>query len=238
MANWDASEVNETRKADSKPLFAYRFRGYLPVVIDIETAGFNANTDAVLEIAASTLDMDENGTLHIKETHAFDVEPFEGANLEQSALDFTGINPNDPMRAAQSEAEVLQQLFRLIRKEVKINGCKRAIIVAHNAHFDQSFLNAAVDRCQIKRNPFHPFSSFDTASLAGLAFGHTVLAKACAIAKIPFDNNSAHSAAYDAQVTAKLFCQITNQWRDFGGWDMALEAQMQLAERQASVDVD
>ena len=32
-----------------------RFRGFYPVVIDVETAGFNAKTDALLEIAAITL---------------------------------------------------------------------------------------------------------------------------------------------------------------------------------------
>lgn len=228
--NWAVSEVHE-HNHDDKPLMAYRFRGYLPVVIDVETAGFNANTDAMLEIAATTLDMDDNGTLYIKETHAFDVEPFPGANLEPSALEFTGIDPNDPARAAEEENDVLHKLFRIIRSEVKLNGCKRAIVVAHNASFDHQFLNAAVERCQIKRNPFHPFSSMDTATLAGFAYGHTVLAQACRIANIPYDNQAAHSAGYDTEVTAQLFCQIVNQWRDFGGWDKAVEAQMRLAEK-------
>lgn len=226
--NWLTSEVNDTAGRDDKPLMAYRFRGYLPVVIDVETAGFNPNTDAMLEIAATTLEMDDRGTLQIKETHAFDVEPFAGANLEPAALDFTGIDPYDPARSAEEENDVLHQLFRIIRREVKDNGCKRAIVVAHNASFDHQFLNAAAERCQIKRNPFHPFSSMDTATLAGFAYGHTVLAQACRIANIAYDNCAAHSAAYDAEVTARLFCQIVNQWRDYGGWDKAVRAQMRL----------
>jgi len=40
-------------------LLAQRFRGYYPVVIDVETAGFNAKTDALLEIAATLLGMNE-----------------------------------------------------------------------------------------------------------------------------------------------------------------------------------
>ncbi len=228
--HWDISEVNDTQKADDKPPIAYRFRGYLPVVIDIETAGFNAKTDAMLEIAATVLDMDDHDTLRIKETFSFDVEPFEGANLEASALEFTGIDPDDPARAAQSESDVLHELFKIIRREIKQSHCKRAIVVAHNASFDHGFLNAAAERTGIKRNPFHPFSSMDTASLAGLAYGHTVLAQACRIANIPFDNKQAHSAAYDAEVTAQLFCQITNQWRDMGGWDKALEGHKRLEE--------
>jgi ribonuclease T len=198
------------------------------VVIDIETGGFNSHTDGILEIAATFLDMDENGSLFVKETLSFDVEPFEGANLEKAALDFTGIDPNDPARAAESEDDVLKELFRIIRREVKTSHCKRAILVAHNASFDQQFLNAAANRTQIKRNPFHPFSSFDTATLAGFAYGHTVLAQACKIANIPFDNKAAHAAAYDSEVTAQLFCQMVNQWRDYGGWDKAMQGLMAL----------
>ena len=229
MANpsWLDADVNISGERD-KPLMAYRFRGYLPVVIDIETAGFNAKNDAILEIAASLLDMDDAGTMRVKETVSFHVKPFEGANLEQAALDFTGIDPEDPDRFAEEEDDVLKELFRIIRKEVKTYHCKRAIIVAHNASFDQGFLNAAVERNNIKRSPFHPFSSMDTATLAGFAYGHTVLAQACKLAKIPFDNREAHSAAYDAEVTAELFCQIVNKWRDLGGWAQAEDAHIAL----------
>lgn len=234
MANqqWMRSEVNHSSYDDNTPLIAKRFRGYLPVVIDIETGGFNAQTDAILEIAATFLEMDDSGTLHVKHTLAFDVEPFENANLNSDSLAFTGIDPFDPKRAAQSENEVLNDFFRAIRREVKDNHCKRAIVVAHNASFDHQFLNAAIERTQIKRSPFHPFSSMDTATLAGFAYGHTVLAQACRIAQIPFNHQAAHSAAYDAEVTAKLFCQIINQWRDLGGWDRALHGWRHLEDEQ------
>lgn len=203
-------------------LMAERFRGYLPVVIDVETAGFNARTDALLEIAAVTLTMDEEGYLMIDESFEAEVIPFEGANLEASALDFTGIDPYSPDRNAMIEKDALELIFKPIRRAVKSHGCKRAILVGHNASFDQGFVNAAVDRCDIKRNPFHPFSSFDTATLAGLAYGQTVLAKACEVAGIPFDGKKAHSALYDTEKTAELFCGIVNRWKDLGGWDMVL----------------
>ncbi|MCZ2720629.1 ribonuclease T [Marinomonas sp. 15G1-11] len=198
-----------------------RFRGFLPVVIDIETAGFNSKTDALLEIAASILRMDENGELYIHETVEFLVKPFEGANLEKSALEFTGIDPFAPDRNDMNEQEMLGQLFSKVRKELKSVECKRAILVGHNASFDHGFLNAAITRCEIKRNPFHPFSSFDTASLAGLAFGQTVLAKACEVAGIEFSNAEAHSAKYDTEKTAELFCEIVNRWKQMGGWALA-----------------
>ncbi|MDP4788942.1 MAG: ribonuclease T [Haliea sp.] len=195
-----------------------RFRGFLPVVIDVETGGFVAATDAVLEIAATIVRMDEDGNLGVHRTWSFNVKPFEGANIEQAALDFTGIDPWHPFREAMPEEEAFDELFRVVRKEVRDQNCSRAILVGHNAHFDAGFVNAAVERCSIKRNPFHPFSFFDTATLAGLAYGQTVLAKACKEAGIPFDNAEAHSAAYDAERTAELFCEIVNRWRDSGGW--------------------
>lgn len=203
---------------EKSPL-ALRFRGFLPVVIDLETGGFNAATDAVLEIAATIIDMDDEGQLCLGPTFDYQVEPFEGANLEASALDFTGIDPDDPTRQAQSEEEVLKQLFNHVRRAVKESGCTRAVLVGHNAHFDHGFLRAAVDRCGIKRDPFHPFSCFDTASLSGLALGQTVLAKACKTAGIEFSNSQAHSARYDTVKTAELFCWIVNRWKNLGGWD-------------------
>jgi ribonuclease T len=203
---------------DPKSLIAQRFRGFLPVVIDVETGGFNASTDALLEIAAVTLRMDEEGVLHRHETFAFHVDPFEGANIEQAALDFTGIDLDSPERMAEPELMVMTDLFQAVRRSVKENGCTRAVMVGHNAHFDLGFVNAAVERCDMKRNPFHPFSCFDTATLSGLAFGQTVLAKACKTANIEFSNSAAHSAAYDAEKTADLFCYIVNRWRELGGW--------------------
>ena len=197
---------------------AARFRGYLPVVVDVETGGFNAATDALLEIAATTVAMDEQGFLYPDHTHFFRIEPFEGANIEQAALEFTGIKLDHPLRMAVSEEHALTEIFRGLRKSIKANGCKRAILVGHNSSFDLGFLNAAVNRTGMKRNPFHPFSSFDTATLAGLAYGQTVLAKACQAAGIEFDGREAHSARYDTEKTAELFCGIVNRWKEMGGW--------------------
>jgi ribonuclease T len=198
-----------------------RFRGYYPVVIDVETAGFNPKTDALLEIAATTLQMDQDGWLALDQTVHFHVEPFEGANIEKAAIDFNGIDPFNPLRGAVSEHDALHEIFKVIRKGMKAAGCNRAIVVAHNAAFDHNFLMAASERASLKRNPFHPFATFDTATLAGLALGQTVLAKACQTAAIPFDNSEAHSALYDTERTAELFCHIVNKWKSLGGWPLA-----------------
>lgn len=198
---------------------AQRFRGFLPVVVDVETGGFNAKTDALLELAISIIEMDEHGQLLPGDVLSVNIEPFEGANLEKEALEFTGIDPFNPLRAAKTEHDALTELFRPIRKTIKSTGCNRAILVGHNAFFDHSFLFAAAERADISRNPFHPFSTLDTASLSALAFGHTVLSRACQLANIDFDNQEAHSAAYDTAKTAELFCEIVNRWTHMGGWD-------------------
>ncbi len=75
-----------------------------------------------------------------------------------------------------------------------------------------SFINAAVNRCGIKKSPFHAFSCFDTATLGGVAFGQTVLARAVQAAGLEWDGKQAHSAIYDAERTADLFCAIVNRW--------------------------
>jgi len=192
---------------------ASRFRSFLPVVIDVETGGFNSATDALLEIAAVQLKLDANGDLQPGESTRFLVKPFAGANLEPASLQITGIEPFHPLRPALDEGEALRRLFKEIRREVKEQECKRAVLVGHNAFFDLHFVNAAVARCKIKRNPFHPFSSFDTATLGGVAFGQTVLSRAVAAAGFTWEEERAHSALYDAEMTAKLFCVIVNRFR-------------------------
>ncbi|MFY8273215.1 ribonuclease T [Pseudoalteromonas sp. SSDWG2] len=204
-------------------LFAKRFRGFFPVVIDVETAGFNNQTDALLEIAVTTLKMDDEGVLSLDQTQHFHVKPFEGANIEQSAIEFNGIDPFSELRGAVDESEAMKSICKFVRKAQKDAGCQRSVIVAHNAAFDHGFLNTAIERCKIKRIPFHPFVSFDTTSLAGLALGQTVLAKACRAAGIDFDNSQAHSALYDTERTAELFCYIVNKWQALGGWPLPEE---------------
>lgn len=194
------------------PVMADRFRGFLPVVVDVETGGFNCKTDALLEIAAVLVDFGDGGVLTRGETIRYHVKPFEGANMEPASLAVNGIDPHHPLRPAIDERDALQRVFRDVRQAIRANGCSRAVLVGHNAAFDLGFLNEAIERSAIKRNPFHPFSCFDTATLCGVAFGQTVLSRAVAAAGFEWDESSAHSAAYDAEITADLFCEIVNRF--------------------------
>ena len=191
-----------------------RFRGFLPVVVDVETGGFNSKTDALLEVAAVLLDMDDEGLLRRGETIRYHVKPFEGANMEPASLAVNGIDPHHPLRPAIDERDALQRVFREVRRAVRESRCSRAVLVGHNAHFDLGFMNEAVERSAIKRNPFHPFSCFDTATACGIAFGQTVLARAVVAAGFEWDETQAHSAAYDAEMTAEVFCEAVNRFRD------------------------
>jgi ribonuclease T len=196
------------------PLMVRRFRGFLPVVVDVETGGFQSGTDALLQIAAVLIDIDANGRLSRADTHTYHVKPFENSRLDPASLLVNKIDPWHPLRPAIDEGDALRRVFLAVRAAIRSHGCRRAVLVGHNAAFDLAFLNAAVARTGIKRNPFHPFSCFDTATLAGAALGQTVLAKAVTVAGLSWDKASAHSATYDAERTADLFCVICNELAD------------------------
>ena len=191
---------------------ATRFRGYLPVVVDVETGGFDWNRHALLEIAVQPIELDADGRLVPGEIASSHVVPAAGTLIDPKSLEVTGIDIDHPSRDAKPERQALEAVFAPVREAVKRHGCQRAILVGHNAHFDLNFLNAAVGRVQHKRNPFHPFSVFDTVTMAGLAYGQTVLARAMIAAGFHWDPSEAHSAVYDTEQTAKLFCAIANAW--------------------------
>ena len=190
-----------------------RFRKYLPVVVDLETGGFNPKTNAILEIAATLIFENENTQLlEVGETYRYHIEPFEGLVVEQESLDFTKINLNHPLRNAITEKDALDELLKIINTERTANGCSRAILIGHNAHFDHSFLTEAISRNNLKKSPFHPFSVLDTVTLGALHTKQTVLARICDVLNIDYDSKQAHSAAYDSDITAKVFCKIINEF--------------------------
>ena len=197
------------------PRMPERFRGFLPVVVDVETGGFDCSRHARLEIAAIPIELDDEGYYVPGEVATSHVEPYEGSEIDPKSLEITGIRLDSVLRGALPEREALDHVFAKVRAAVKRNGCQRAILVGHNAHFDLGFLNAAVSRVGHKRNPFHPFSTFDTVTLAGMAYGQTVLSRAVQAAGLDWDGEQAHSAVYDTERTARLFCAVLNQWRRY-----------------------
>ncbi len=190
-----------------------RFRGFLPVAVDVETGGLHPETDALLEIAAVPFRMDAEGGLEPCEPISLAVRPFEGARIDPASLKLIGIDPYDPQRDAVSEREALETVFQAVRQAVREHHCQRAVLLGHNAAFDLAVVNAASDRCRLKRNPFHPFSTLDTVSLGAVAFGHTVLSRIAQQAGLGWDDGQAHQARYDAYKTAEVFCAVVNRWQ-------------------------
>lgn len=182
------------------------------MVIDVESGGVYPQTDALLELAAITLKIDENGVLVTDKTYHYHIMPFPNAVLNPEALAFNKIDPFHPLRFAIEEKEALSDLFKNIRLECQAKNCQRAVVVGHNAWFDLHFLNAATVRCQLD-SPFHRFTSLDTATLGALIYGQTVLPKILELAGIEFKTDEAHSALYDAQATATLFCKMIEMWK-------------------------
>jgi len=195
------------------PRIAERFRGFLPVIVDVETGGFDVERHALLEIAAVVVSMDEEGMLHPQPVVSTHVQPFEGSELDPRSMEITGIDPDHPFRAALPERQALDHIFKPVRQAVREAGCQRAILVGHNAAFDVAVLNATIRRTQHKKSPFHPFSCFDTVTLGGLAYGQTVLSRAVEASGKRWDSREAHAAIYDAERTAELFCAVVNRWR-------------------------
>ena len=194
-----------------------RFRTFLPVVVDVETGGFNPATDALLEVCMITVQIDHEGRLAPKDEYSVNIRPFEGSNIERINIDFLGIDPYDEKRNLVEEGEAMRPLFKAISKEVKAQACTKAILVGHNGSFDLSFINAVAARLNYKRNPFHPFSVIDTASLGALVLGQTVLSRACLAAGIPFNEDHAHSAVYDTNKECELFCRMYNRFTKYAG---------------------
>ena len=202
---------------------AGRFRGFLPVVVDVETGGFDCRKDALLEVAAVILRIDEKGELSRHRTFSWHIEPFPNANLDPKSLEVNGIKPFSPLRMAVPEPKAMEDFFKVVRREVKINRCNRAILVGHNAPFDLNFVHAAADRVKASRNPFHPFSTLDTVTLGAVMYGQTVLARLAQAAGMGWDSESAHSAVYDAEKTADLFCHFVNTWQTLDAAFKAVE---------------
>ena len=187
-----------------------RFRAFLPVVVDVETGGVDPTQHALLELAVVLLAW-ENNQLSPAAIHAWNIEPHPLTSVTEKSIELTQIDPDDSERESVAEETAIRESFRVIRKAVKDADCKRAVLTGHNAHFDHQFIMNAAARNKVGRNPFHPFTVLDTASLSAVAVGHTVLNEAVKRLGMDFDTDAAHSASYDAEITAKVFCAIVNR---------------------------
>src|SRR3546814_15283297 len=90
---------------------AERFRGYLPVVVDVETGGFDWNRHALLEIAAVPIELDDAGRFVPGEVASAHLEPAPGTSIDPKSLEVTGIILDHPFRMAKPEKAALDHVF-------------------------------------------------------------------------------------------------------------------------------
>ena len=185
-----------------------RFRGFMPVVIDVECGGFIPYRCTVGNCRSVVGDSGD-GSLAAWGNWRYHVQPFP-APTSNGVTRCDGLSILFTRYAQRFQRRSAHAIVQEISQAMKDNDCTRAILVGHNACFDLNFLNAAVARTEIKRNPFHPFSSFDTATLAGVAFGQTGYRSRF---KRPESLGIRTNAfgAYDAQQTADCFARSANE---------------------------
>ena len=100
--DFDDEERDPVTSGKAKSPLAYRFRGFLPVVVDVETGGFDPIRDALLEVAFVFIDYDELQGWQRVATENYHIEPFKNSNIDPGALSFNKIDPNHPFRFIRS----------------------------------------------------------------------------------------------------------------------------------------
>ncbi len=170
------------------------------VVFDIETTGFSPVHDRIIEIGAVKVEKGE-----IKERFSSFVNPDVPIPLEIEKL--TGIHDGMVVDAPMIE-EALPHFLEF---------CQDAVLVAHNASFDMSFIIENTHRLGLKKE----FTYVDTVGIARLLLPHQAKHKLDAVAKtlgISLENH--HRAVDDAEATAEIFLKFIPMLREAGADDL------------------
>ena len=155
------------------------------ISLDVETTGFSAATDKMIEIAAIKY-------INGEEAESFVTLINPGCEISKEITRLTGIT-NDDVIGAPSAIHILENLKIFLDKHQ---------IIAHNAPFDKSFLEHAYDETGYTL----PNDFIDTLKLARQRFPSLVNHKLQSlIAHFKLDGGDAHRAASDARATAQLF---------------------------------
>lgn len=171
------------------------------VVFDIETTGFSPLKNKIIEIGAVKL---ENG--EIVDRFSVFVNPGEPIPFRIEQL--TGINDNMVLNA--SDITVVLPQF--------LDFCKGAVLVAHNASFDMSFILHNAKELGYEFDPTY----VDTVGLARYLLPKLKRYKLDAVAKelgVSLENH--HRAVDDAEATAGIFQKLFVLLREQGMNDLA-----------------
>ncbi len=118
------SEFEEVTRTAVAALMSRRFRGFLPVVIDVETGGFNSRTDALLEIAAVFIDIDASGTLSRGCHPQLPCAAVSGCATGPGLAERHRHRSLSSVAAALPEREAIQRIFREVRHQLKAYDCR------------------------------------------------------------------------------------------------------------------
>ena len=162
------------------------------LVIDVETTGWNAATDAIVEIACVTI---ESGT--IGESWSSLVQP--GRPMPTEATRIHGIT--DAMLAEAPGSSIVSVPFR--------ERCGEAVLAIHNVGFDLPFLAAL-----LRRHGAAPLYNpvIDTLGLARGLFGPGGNSLGELVPRLGIAHDSPHRALGDALATARLLVALAPRW--------------------------
>ena len=171
------------------------------VVFDIETTGFSPVNNRIIEIGAVKVKQGE-----IAEKFSAFVNPDVPIPFEIEKL--TGINDSMVKDAPYIE-QVLPEFLAF---------CQDAVLVAHNAGFDMSFIKENVLRQGLSRR----FTCADTLGIARILLPHQAKHTLDAVAKtlgVSLENH--HRAVDDAQATAEIFVKFIPMLKQAGADTLA-----------------
>ncbi|MEG2204400.1 MAG: exonuclease domain-containing protein, partial [Oscillospiraceae bacterium] len=166
------------------------------IVFDLETTGLSAATERIIEIGAVRL----RGGVIVEEFDTF-VDPLQRLSLEIVKL--TGIT-DEMLEGAPSEADALDAFYAFC-------GGDEAVLIAHNARFDTSFLKAAARRCE---KEYH-FTAVDTLVMARSLYKELKSHKLGTLAShLEIGEFTAHRACDDARALALIFQKMLLRVRE------------------------
>lgn len=166
------------------------------VVVDIETTGLNPRTDKITEIAACKVVKGE-----IVDQFSALVNP--EINISQDIAELTGIT-NEMVK----DAEKIDSVF-----DKFLDFMDDAIIVAHNASFDISFLKEAAKRLNTEFNP----TTVDTLALSRGLMPNLLKYKLDVVCnELNIELKKHHRASADAEATAMIFIKLCEMLKKKG----------------------